>query len=142
MSDKSTGMTNLSKWAAQFHAAGELARRKYVVAFTTGNTPVTDLLVKSPREKFFQVQVKGQFNRAQWIIKEVPDAENLYYILVYMPKKESEAPRYFIMPSDEVRVRIAAEDRRTKRAHLKPFPLAMPWRAAEPWRDRWNILPR
>ena len=142
MSEKTVGITNLSKWAAQFSAAGELTRRKYVVAFTMGNTPTTDLLVKSPTEKFFQVQVKGQFNKAPWLTKKVPRAKSLYYILVYMPKQESEAPSYFIMPSEEVRKIVEAEDLRAKREHLRPFASGMPWRAAEPWKDRWDILPR
>jgi len=141
MSETPVGLTNLSKWAAQFHAAGELTRRKYVVAFTMGNTPMTDLLVKSPSEKFFQVQVKGQFNRAQWLTGKVSDTKSLYYVLVYLPKLESEAPSYFIMPSEEVRTIVEAEDRRAKREHLKPFASGMPWRAAEPWKDRWNLLP-
>jgi hypothetical protein len=41
---------NRTQWAARFLVAAELVRRRYVVAFTKGNTnPMADLMVGLPR---------------------------------------------------------------------------------------------
>jgi hypothetical protein len=48
-----------TQWAAQFAVASELYKRGYRVAFTLGNQPAVDLMVRSPTEKLFKIDVKG-----------------------------------------------------------------------------------
>ena len=67
----------LTQWGAQFYVAAELSRRNYLVTFTFGNAPTTDLLVVSPNEKAFRVEVKGQKTHNFWLIKKRMVEDNL-----------------------------------------------------------------
>jgi hypothetical protein len=52
-----------TQWAAQFAVASELCKRGYEVAFTMGNHPMKDLMVISPTNVSFVVDVKGLYKR-------------------------------------------------------------------------------
>ncbi len=58
-----------TQWTSQFYVAAELTRRGYLVSLTLGNAPKADLLVVSPNEKTFKVDVKGQRNKSFWLIQ-------------------------------------------------------------------------
>ena len=52
-----------TQWVAQFYVAAELTKKGYIVAFTLGNAPSTDILVSTPTENNFRVEVKGHSTR-------------------------------------------------------------------------------
>ena len=100
-------MTNQAKryqtqWATQFYAAAELTRRGYLVSLTFGNAPVADLLVVSPNNIHFMVDVKGQSTKNFWLIQRRETFDNLYYILIYLPKKILEPPKYYLLSGEEM----------------------------------------
>lgn len=47
-----------TQWAGQFYVAAELTRRGYIVSFTLGNAPTTDLLARVPEGEAFSVEVQ------------------------------------------------------------------------------------
>jgi hypothetical protein len=55
-----------TQWASQFAVASELCKRGYEVAFTMGNHPSVDLLVNSPNQVAFSVDVKGLYKKNFW----------------------------------------------------------------------------
>jgi len=133
-----------TQWTAQFYAAAELTRRGYLVAFTLGNAPGTDLLVTQPDGKaHFRVDVKGQSTRNFWLVRGKEIEGDLYYILVYMPRKLNEHPRFFILSSSEM-MRKTAEDRKqieSRESKYKDDLAGMNWSAAFEYEDRWDVLP-
>jgi hypothetical protein len=90
-----------TQWACQFYAAAELTRRGYLVSLTFGNAPVADLLVVSPKQKHFMVDVKGQSSRNFWLMQYREIDEELFYVLVYLPK-EFAAPEFYILSCAEM----------------------------------------
>jgi hypothetical protein len=82
-----------TQWTAQFLVAAELARRKFIVGFTMGNTtPMADLMVAHLEHGVqFLVNVKGLSSKSSWLV-ETPGKltiDNLYYILVYTGLKRN-----------------------------------------------------
>ena len=71
-----------TQWATQFLAAGELVRRGYLVALTNGNAEFADLLVKSPNNQHFSVDVKGMSTKNWWLVKQREENGDCYFILV------------------------------------------------------------
>jgi len=131
-----------TQWAAQFYVAAELTRRGYLVSLTLGNAPVADLLVVSPRGKHFMIDVKGQATRNFWIIKRRAPRDDLFYILVYLPKG-NERPRFFILSSSEL-----MEEREEYRRHIELKGRkyrdelgGINWSTALKYEDRWDGLP-
>jgi len=90
------------QWAAQFYTAAELSRRRYLVTFTLGNARRTDLLVRSPSEKEFAVEVKGQASHNFWIIRNDFGESEKYYFLVYVPDDFKKPVEFFIMTREEM----------------------------------------
>ena len=90
------------QWATQFYVAAELCRRKYVVTFTLGNAPRTDLQVSSSLNGEFTVEVKGQSTHNFWLIKEDHDKSRKYYFLVYIPENHEKLVEFFIMTREEM----------------------------------------
>ena len=102
-----------TQWAGQFGAAHELARRGYLVTFTTGNAPGTDLLCESPGRVLFKVQVKSVSGKNAFICQRSllkPD-DKLFLIFVSLPPPLREHPRYFILNHEQFLRVIAAQDR-------------------------------
>ena len=83
------------------------------VTLTLGNAPVADLLVATPTGAHFMVDVKGQSTRNFWLIAKREPREDLYYILVYLPKLP-DPPRFFIFRSREL-----MEKREEYRQHIE-----------------------
>ena len=132
----------LTQWGAQFYVAAELSRRNYLVTFTFGNAPTTDLLVVSPNEKAFRVEVKGQKTHNFWLIKKRMDEDNLFYILVYLPKKITEQPRFFIMTTSEVMTeRENYRVQTDKRGKYKENFGGFNWSTVYKYENQWEKLP-
>ena len=127
-----------SQWTAQFYAAAELTRRNYIVSFTMGNAPKTDLLVQAASGKSFRIQCKGQRNESTWITGYVPNTQDLYYIFVYIPRIASKPPRFFIM--DSQRVKILVKEKKDQSSSKKPWN-QLSWKTPHPFENEWNILP-
>jgi hypothetical protein len=136
-----------TQWAAQFAVASELCKRGYEVSFTLGNnTPLADLMVISPNASMFLVDVKGLAAKNYWRIMRKPMRPDLFYILTCVPRG---APNQFFVLTQEV-VNAGIEDEFLR---LKPEQRALGdrayrlrlvgfrWSDAEPFANRWDILP-
>ncbi len=132
-----------TQWASQFYAAAELTRRGYLVSLTLGNAPAADLLATSPGGKTFMVDVKGQATRNFWLVQRRQKCEDLYFILVYLPKDLAQPPQYFLLSCTEMMA-----EREAYRLHIESTSGkyreemgGMNWGEAGKYADRWGILP-
>jgi len=132
-----------TQWMAQFYAAAELIRRDYLVSFTLGNAPATDLIIASPHGVNFRVDVKGQRTNNFWRFREREPRNDHFYILVRVPDEPGEAPIYFILKSAEM-----MRERRLYREHCLQNGQryddkqgGMHWTRAFDYQDHWNVLP-
>jgi hypothetical protein len=142
-----------TQWASQFLVAAELTRRGYLVSLTFGNAKFTDLMVETPSNKIFSIDVKGQSGKNWWIIKPPEPNKDRYFILVYVPKNVDEAPAYSILSSTEMDVELKQEQERSKQAEVKRGEPYKDWAPgmvglaySQPfkpdYKDRWDKLPK
>jgi hypothetical protein len=136
-----------TQWAAQFAVASELCKRGYEVAFTMGNHPSVDLLVNSPNQVAFSVDVKGLYKKNFWAVRAKKARHNLFYILAFVPDEGQN--QFFILTQDAVnkeieadltvaRTRAAAQGRSAEK--IGNF-TGMTWGRAEAHKSAWKILP-
>lgn len=131
-----------TQWATQFYASAELTRRDYLVSLTFGNAPVADILAVSPGGWHFMVDMKGQASRNFWLFQDVKPRDDLYYILVYLPKNEP--PRFFIMSSFEKVKKIKEHEKAVKaRGRIyKPYARGFNFSVALEYENQWHKLPQ
>lgn len=112
-----------------------------------GNHPSVDLMVTSPEQVSFGIDVKGLYKRTYWLVKPKPLRTDLFYVFAFVPDEDRN--RFFVMSQAEVNGEIAAElEKATQRALLRgaspekaaAFP-CVSWKAAEMFEDRWKTLP-
>jgi hypothetical protein len=127
---------HFTQWTAQFYAAAELSRRKYLVSLTLGNTPTSDLLVVSPKGKHFKVQVKGLSSPTSWLVQKVDKKDkDLFWILVRI--LEGKPARFFILNNQEIkRGWKTAEDPDDK------APSGLLSRYVDGFENCWETLPK
>lgn len=132
-----------TQWAAQFYVAAELTRRGYLVSLTLGNAPTTDLLVISPNNKQFMIDVKGQSTKNFWIIRPRKEIENLFYVFAYLPRNLNERPKFFIMSSKEVMTERERYKKRilSKGGKYKEETGGMNWSTVLSHENKWEKLP-
>jgi len=134
-----------TQWAAQFYVAAELTRRGYLVSLTLGMAPKADLLVVSPSGKHFMVDVKGLSSPNWWIIGEhgLELHEDLYFILVYIPKDPEQSPRFFAMTSYDVKTEIEKhlDELRAREREITNLEYGFYWKVAFKYENRWDKLP-
>jgi hypothetical protein len=128
-----------TQWAAQFAVASELCKRGYEVAFTAGNHPMIDLMVVSPGGKPFVVDVKGLYRKNPWPIGRKQLRDDLFYVLVYLPKDEPN--QFFVVSHAQVEALIRAQLKRLGRDDKYPV-TGFNWKEALPHEDAWHILPK
>ena len=137
-----------TQWAAQFAVASELCKHGYEVAFTMGNHPTVDIMVRSPHGQAFGIDVKGLYKPNWWVVKPKDPREMLYYVLAYVPDEGGN--RYFVLDQEQLNAEIAAElERALARAVAKgrsgekagAFP-GISWKFAERFENAWGNLPR
>lgn len=129
-----------TQWASQFYVAAELTRRGYLVAFTLGNAPRTDLLATSPSGHCFRVEVKGQATGNFWLIRRHDPDPDHYYVLTYLPKEGS--PDFFILTSGEVQqLRQEYADRMAQTGRYRDDLGGFNWTTPHPHKNRWDKLP-
>ncbi len=138
------------QWAAQFFVAAELTRKGYIISFTLGNAPETDLHVSNIDSSIqFRVDVKGHSKKNFWEIKFKEPKEDLYYILVDVFLDSMNQPIYYILTSKEImqewkdyRKHIVKQRRQTGK---EPPPDDWRWgirhTQAEKYKNRWDKLP-
>jgi hypothetical protein len=135
-----------TKWAAQFAVASELCKRGYEVALTLGNHPGVDLMVKSPNQTQFLVDVKGQYLKGFWIARSKP-IENLFFIFAFVP--DEEINQFFVLSNDDLnneyqkyiaatRSKRIAKSLSVEKVGIMP---GLPWNVADKFKDKWKILP-
>ena len=131
-----------TQWAAQFYVAAELTRRGYLASLTLGNAPVADLLVVSPGQTQFMVDVKGQSTRNFWLIQRREPRPDLFFVLVYLPKNY-EPPRFYILSCAEL-----MEKREEYKRHIEAIGGkyddkvgGINWSTVLEYEDRWHVLP-
>ena len=134
-----------TQWAAQFFVAAELTRRGYLASFTLGNAPRTDLLVTSPKGVGFRVEVKGLKSRTYWIVHPTSADAHLFYVFVSLLK--SDAARYFVLTSQEVRKLCSNQEnkgRRRAKENGRPFDArwgGFNWGTVLAYEDKWDVFP-
>jgi len=140
-----------TQWASQFLVAAELTRRGYLVSFTLGNAKFTDLMVETPGNQHFSIDVKGQSMKSYWIIKPPENNQNdQYFILVYVPRDLTEAPQYFILSSDDIKEELKQNQERANQAEKergKPYSHkfgagGMAWDQPLKYEGQWDKLPK
>jgi hypothetical protein len=140
-----------TQWIAQFFAAAELTRRGYLVSITLGNAKFTDLMVETPGNQHFSIDVKGQSTKSYWIIKPPEnDRDDQYFILVYAPRDLTESPQYFILNSDDIIEELKQNQGRARQAEIdRGNPLShnfgtggMAWDQPLKYEDQWGKLPK
>jgi hypothetical protein len=134
-----------TQWAAQFAVASELCKRNYQVALTMGNHPMVDIMVISPGGIQFSVDVKGQYRRNFWPVREQRLRASMFYIFSFMPQDEPK--RFFIMTQQQVNDAILANLKKyCERRNIEmtsrenPFP-GVEWIHAQPHENQWAQLP-
>ena len=145
---QSTHRTHRTQWAAQFAVASELCKRNYQVAFTMGNNPQVDLMVRSPRGATFVVDVKGLYKPNYWIVSPKPNRKGLFYVLAFVP--DDEPNQFFVLTQTEVNREVPRHTRHVKRERLKKGLSVekigrfqgLLWGFAEKFKDRWDKLPK
>lgn len=132
-----------TQWASQFYVTAELTRRGYLVSLTLGNAPVADLLLVSPNQSQFMVDVKGQSPRNFWLVQTRENRDDLYFVLVYLPK-DNQHPHYFILSCAEM---LAKRDEYRKHIESRSGKYrdnlgGMNWGTAMANEDCWDTLPK
>jgi hypothetical protein len=134
-----------TQWAAQFLAASELTRRGHSVAFTMGNhSPDADLMVRSPGNSMFLVDVKGQSGKGAWLVKPKTTSAPLFYVLVYLsPLQEGglshQQDQFFVLRWEEA-AQLAKEYAETHPNDKGIFP-GFGRTDALKFQNKWDKLP-
>jgi hypothetical protein len=136
-----------TQWAAQFAVASELCKKGYEVALTMGNHPTADLMAYSPEGRAFVIDVKGQYKRNWWVVREKPERQDAFYVFALVPDVGTN--RFFILTQaevnrgirdefDAVRARKMAKGLPTDKAEAFP---CVSFGFAETSEERWDKLP-
>ena len=136
---KQSPLRGQTQWTAQFLAAAELVRRRYVVSFTMGNdTPLADMLVGSPEGGTpFWVDVKGSIRKNGWFIKQKGLLDRLYYILVDISNKREDDSFFVMSQADLTRAVKNYSDSHTVKVGLEKVRLAQ----VKCYKEKWEHLP-
>lgn len=132
-----------TQWAAQFFAAAELSRRGYLVSLTLGNAPAVDLVVVSPNQRQFMVDVKGLASRNFWFVRERPaPPPDLFYIFVQVPAPTL-PPRFFVLSCDDlIKEMKTAKEETLAQGGKWAGAEGIFWKSALAYEDSWDALPK
>jgi hypothetical protein len=112
-----------------------------------GNHPVLDLMVISPSENTFSVDVKGLYKKNFWVVSPKRQQTSLYYVLAFVP--ENDRNRFFILTQAEVNAEVPAHLERIRANRTQKglsvekvgVMAGLPWSFAEKFEDQWEKLP-
>ena len=144
-----------TQWAGQYGVAHELTRRGYLVSFTIGNAPKTDLICTSPKGKDFSVQVKSLTSKSYFLYQEslLSAGPDLFFVFVLAPEIKDEKSilpvEYYILNRTQFRQIVEKENLRINKEEEKR---GKPYAQFSPgiiyatikdsgYRDAWNNLP-
>lgn len=134
-------------WAATFSSAAELSRRGYDVTFTMGNTPRIDLLCSVPDAdgKSFKVQVKGISGKyGFWVQKlffEVPTQNDLYLVVVLVPRDDELPLEFFILAHKEAQKAFESTPKIKKDGRRYESGFGLNWGSITPYENKWASFP-
>lgn len=131
-----------TQWAAQFYAAAELCRRGHLVALTLGNAPRTDLLVVSPGETHYRVEVKGLAASNFWLIQPHEPQDDLIFILVLVSRDLERQPQFFILTSAELMQEMESVLDAMRASGANMSGAGIRWKQAEKYEGCWETLPK
>jgi hypothetical protein len=125
--------------AAEFYAAGELARLGYNVTITFGNTKSIDLLIQRGLETY-KVQVKGiQATKSIcWNLDKTKVSPDIFYVLVNLHVDQpARKPEFFVLTGSEALTLFSDTpkglNKRTYLDYKKILRLGV-------YQDRWEIF--
>ena len=140
-----------TQWAGQFGVAHELTRRGYLVTFTMGNAPATDLLCKGPQGKSFSVQVKSLRTKNYFLYQKSLLVSNpdLCFVFALVPDELAQPPEYFVLNNAQFLAVVKKEKRRLKEREKergRPFKSFSPGIIyhtlnQDEFRNAWQNLP-
>ena len=144
-----------TQWAGQFGVAREMTRRGYLVTFTMGNAPTTDLLCKSPQGIEFSVQVKSLKTKNYFLYQDslLTSNSNLYFVFVLVPEVvpviDPQTTEYFVLNKEQFLRTVKEENKRLKSEEEKrgrPFAPYSPGIIyhtlnKDEFRNAWHNLP-
>ena len=145
-----------TQWAGQYGVAHELTRRGYLVSFTIGNAPKTDLICTSPKGKDFSVQVKSLKSKSYFLYQEslLSTESDLYFVFVLVPDIQNEKSilpvEYYILDINQFRqiveiekLRLKKEEEKRGKSYAKFSPgIIYATIKDSGYRDAWNNLPK
>lgn len=112
-----------------------------------GNHPDVDLMVISPNRQQFLVDVKGQYKRNFWPVRQKERRDGLFYVLAFVPRDVPN--RFFILTQEQANNGIDADwnhaKARRKAKGLDGEPKEFPgieWKFAERFENAWEALPK
>jgi hypothetical protein len=112
-----------------------------------GNHPSVDLMVTSPKQHSFGIDVKGLYKPNFWGVREKPIRFGLFYVFAFVP--DGEPNRFFVLSQAQVNAEIASVIESVRRraleqgrsdAKAEAFP-GVGWRFAAQFEDQWSALP-
>lgn len=129
-----------TQWTAQFAVASELCKRGYEVAFTMGNHPSVDLMVHSPNQEAFLIDVKGPYKENYWAVSAKKTKPNLFYVLAFVPDQDDN--RYFILTQAQVNEEVEADLAVARARKVSETFTGITWKRAEHYEGAWDVLPK
>ncbi len=129
-----------TQWLAQFLVAAELTRRGYIVAFTLGNCPVFDMMVRIPgTNESFSVDVKGSANKLGWFMHRKEQCPGLYYVLVYASgDRKLNEDMFYLLTQEEVNVLLDDDEKKYPNNKVP----GLGFKQVERFKDHWDTLPK
>jgi hypothetical protein len=126
--------------AARGYLMQQLAFRGYLVQLTDSRFPRADMLVVSPENKYFGIDVKGQQTRNFWQYKCPKVSIDLYYAFVFV--SASEPSFACVMSSEEAAKRWHAyHDASIAKGNKEDNRWGVNWKTPLDRKDKWEILP-
>ena len=130
--------------------AHELARREYLVTFTTGNARGTDLLCESPTGVQFSLEVKSMRQKSYYLCQRHhrEPKQTKYFVFVYLPEAHDTPPEYYVLNNEQFRQACDEQERLTKEAEVrrgkpyKDFPFGVNYTTVSEYKDKWENLPK
>jgi len=156
------GKNYRTQWAGQFGTAHELIRRGYIVTFTTGNAPATDLLCRSPEGVSFSVQVKSLSTKTYFLCQDSLIKRNAidFIVFVFLPTPRTDRLEYYVLKPPEYYVLNSEQfcklmDEQKQKTERREKERGQEYRQISSgsgisykdlsqtgFRDRWDILPK
>jgi len=118
---KAKGKKHHTQWAGQFGAAHELAKRGYLIAFTSGNAPGTDLLCQSPDGTSFSLEVKTLSSKTYYLCQDHLQQPNpsRHFVFVLLPSSLLERPEYYVLNNRQFLEIVEEQKQLTKASETK-----------------------